>query len=94
MSMEEGGFGCQWRGRVWVSMEEGGCGCQGNRSQQTSDIPITLMGAELTNVEIEEVIKLVLLHVTVLPFIAAVMFTVKMEDRQYVGSEDCMLEAL
>ena len=36
----------------------------------------------------------VLEHFTVLPFIAAVMFTVKMEDRQYVGSEDCMLEAL
>ena len=29
-----------------------------------------------------------------LPFIAAVMFIVKMEDRQYVASEDCMLEAL
>ena len=80
---------------MWVSMEGGGCGCQGNRLQQTSDIPITLTGAELTNVEIEEVLKLVLLHVTVLPFIAAVMFTVKMEDRQYVGSEDCiLLEAL
>ena len=45
---------------MWVSMEEGGCGCQGNRLQQTSDIPITLMGAELTKVEVEEVIKLVL----------------------------------
>ena len=47
-----------------------------------------------TTAEIEAFKLLVLLHITVLPFIAAVMFTVKMEDRQYVGSEDCMLEAL
>ena len=43
---------------------------------------------------IDEFATLVLKHITLLPFIAAVMFTVKMEDRQYVGSEDCMLEAL
>ena len=55
-------------------------------------IPTTLMVAMETIVVIEGVIKLVLLHITVLPFIAAAMFTVKMEDRQYVGSDDCMLE--
>ena len=43
---------------------------------------------------IDEFATLVLEHVTVLPFIAAVMFTVKMEDRQYVGSDDCILEPL
>ena len=47
-----------------------------------------------TIVVIEAFLSFVLLHITVLPFIAAVMLTVKMEDRQYVGSEDCMLEAL
>ena len=60
VSMEGEGVGVNGGGRVWVSMEGGGCGCQENRLQQTSDIPITLMGAELTNVEVEEVIKLVL----------------------------------
>ena len=52
------------------------------------------MVVEETIVVIEVLNRLVLEHVTVLPFIAAVMFTVKMEDRQYVGSEDCILEAL
>ena len=47
-----------------------------------------------TTVVIEVLNRLVLEHVTVLPFIAAAMFTDKVEDRQYVGSEDCMLEAL
>ena len=57
-------------------------------------LPTTLMVAMETIVVIAVLNRLVLLHITVLPFIAAVMFTVKMEDRQYVGSEDCMLEAL
>ena len=61
---------------------------------QINGIPTTLMVAMETIVVIEVLNRLVLEHVTVLPFIAAVMFTVKMEDRQYVGSEDCMLEAL
>ena len=61
---------------------------------QINGIPTTLMVAMETIVVIEGVIKLVLLQITVLPLIAAVMFTVKMEDRQYVGSEDCMLEAV
>ena len=61
---------------------------------QINGIPTTLMVAMETIVVIEGVIKLVLLHITVLPLIAAAMFTVKMEDRQYVGSEDCMLEAV
>ena len=55
---------------------------------------ITLMVSMKTTVDIEGFDCRVLEHFTVLPFIAAVMFTVKMEDRQYVGSEDCMLEAL
>ena len=62
--------------------------------EQINGVPTTLMVAMETIVVIEGVIKLVLLHITVLPLIAAVMLTVKMEDRQYVGSEDCMLEAL
>ena len=61
---------------------------------QINGIPTTLMVAMETIVGIEGFIELVLWHITVLPLIAAVMFTVKMEDRQYVGSEDCMLEAL
>ena len=60
---------------------------------QINGIPTTLMVAMETMVD-AAVPMLVLEHITVLPFIAAVMFTVKMEDRQYVGSEDCMLEAL
>ena len=52
------------------------------------------MVAKETTVEIEGVAWLVLLHVTVLPFIAAVMFTVKLEDRQYVGSDAGPLEAV
>ena len=59
-----------------------------------NNIPTTLMVAEETTVDIEAFDCRVLEHITVLPFIAAVMFTVKMEDRQYVGSEDCMLEAV
>ena len=61
---------------------------------QINGIPTTLMVAMETIVVIAVLNRLVLLHITVLPFIAAVMFTVKMEDRQYVGSEDCMLEAV
>ena len=57
-------------------------------------IPTILMVVEETTVVIEGFIKSVLKHVTVLPFIAAVMFTVKMEDRQYEGSDDRMLLAL
>ena len=34
-----------------------------------------------------ESVMLVLEHVTVLPFIAAVIFTVNLEDRQYVALE-------
>ena len=52
------------------------------------------MVAKETTAVIEVLNKLVLEHVTVFPFIAAVMLTVKMEDRQYVGSEYCMLEAV
>ena len=44
------------------------------------------MVAKEITVVITALNKLVLEHVTVLPFITAVMFTVKMEDRQYVGS--------
>ena len=62
--------------------------------EQINGVPTTLMVAMETTVVIEVLNKLVLEHVTVLPFIAAVMLTVKMEDRQYVGSDDCMLEAL
>ena len=52
------------------------------------------MIAEETTVD-APVPMLVLEHVTVLPFIAVVMFTVKMEDRQYVKSKDgSMLEAV
>ena len=40
------------------------------------------MVAKETTVEIEVLIRPVLEHVTVLQFIAAVMFIVKMEDRQ------------
>ena len=58
-----------------------------------NNIPIILVVAMETTADAAAPM-LVLLHITVLPFIAAVMFTVKMEDRQYVGSEDCMLEAL
>ena len=48
---------------------------------QINDIPITLMVVMETTVD-SEVSMLVLLHITVLPFMADVMFTVKMEDRQ------------
>ena len=37
---------------------------------------------------------IVLEHVTVLPFIAAVMLTVKMEDRQLVESDGGRLDAV
>ena len=50
------------------------------------------MVAKETTVEIAVLNRLVLEHVTMLPFIAAVMFTVKMEDRQYVGSDGGRLE--
>ena len=40
------------------------------------------MVAEETTVVIAVFTKLVLEHITVMPFIAAVMLTVKMEDRQ------------
>ena len=40
------------------------------------------MVAKETAVVIEVLNRLVLEHVTVLPFIAAVMFTVKMKERQ------------
>ena len=63
-------------------------------SIQINDIPTTLMVAMETTV-VAVVTMLVLEHVTVLPFIAAVMFTVKMEDRQYVKLKDgSMLEAV
>ena len=52
------------------------------------------MVAMETIVVIEVLNRLVLLHITVLPFIAAVMFTVKMEDRQFVPLDGSMLEAL
>ena len=61
---------------------------------QINDIPTTLMVAKETTVVIEGVIWLVLKHVTVPPFIAAVMFTVKVEDRQYVASDAGPLEAV
>ena len=48
-----------------------------------------------TTVVIEVFNWLVLEHVTMLPFIAAAMFTVKIEDRQYVGPDGgSMLEAV
>ena len=50
--------------------------------------------AKETTVEIEVLNRLVLEHVTVLPFIAAVMLTVKLEDRQYVASDAGPLEAV
>ena len=56
-------------------------------------IPTTLIVAMETTVD-AEVPMLVLLHITVLPFIAAVMLTVKMEDRQFVPLDGSMLEAL
>ena len=43
---------------------------------------------------IDGVTKLVLLHIKVLPLIAVVRFTVKKEDRQYVGSDAGPLEAV
>ena len=49
------------------------------------------MVTEETTVVREVFNWLVLEHVTVLPFIAAVMFIVNMEDRQYVGSGVSML---
>ena len=52
------------------------------------------MVAMETIVVIEVVIMLVLLHITVLPFIAAVMLTVKMENRQCVSSDAGLLEAV
>ena len=61
---------------------------------QMNDIPTTLIVAKETTVEIEVLNRLVLEHVTVLPFIAAVMFTVKLEDRQYVASDAGPLEAV
>ena len=63
------------------------------RTNHTHDIPTTLMVAMETTVD-APVPMLVLLHITVMPFIAAVMFTVKMEDRQYMPLEGSMLEAL
>ena len=56
--------------------------------------PTTLIVAKETTVEIEVLNRLVLEHVTVLPFIAAVMLTVKLEDRQYVASDAGPLEAV
>ena len=61
--------------------------------EQINGVPTTLMVAMETTVD-AELVKLVLLHVTVLPFIAVVMLTVKMEDRQFVPLDGCMLEAL
>ena len=52
------------------------------------------MVAKETTVVIAVLNRLVLEHVTVTPFIAAVIFTVKMEDRQYVGSDAGPLEAV
>ena len=59
-----------------------------------TNIPTTLMVAKETIVVIPVLNRLVLEHVTMLPFIAAVMFTVKLEDRQYVGSDAGPLEAV
>ena len=67
---------------------------KGVGGEGSNGIPITLMVSIETTVDIKGFDCRVLEHFTVLPFIAAVMFTVKMEDRQYVGSEDYMLEAL
>ena len=67
---------------------------EGGWGEGSNGIPITLMVSMETTVDIEGFDCRVLEHFTVLPFIAAVMLIIKMEDRQYVGSEDYMLEAL
>ena len=57
-------------------------------------IPVTLMVAKEITVVIKVLNRLVLKQITVLPSIANVMFTVKMEDRQNVASDAGPLEAV